>query len=56
MKHSFCWVFLEHFELLVRNDVNEEVKDLGVVDAGVYIAFLHIKLFVLEVFFSLIQE
>lgn len=40
MKHSFSWIFLQHFKLLVRNDVDEKVEDLRVVDAGVDIAFL----------------
>ena len=40
LKHSLRRVLLEGLKLLVGNDIDQEVKNLGVVDTGVDVALL----------------
>ena len=40
LKHSLRRVLLEGLKLLVGNDIDQEVKNLGVVDTGVNVALL----------------
>ncbi len=41
LEHSLSWKFFQHFYLFARDYVDEEIKDLCVVDAGVHVTFLN---------------
>jgi hypothetical protein len=40
LEHTFSWVFFEDFELFVGDNIDEEIENFGVVDAGIYVTFL----------------
>lgn len=41
IEHALRWQFLQILEVLFGDDVDQEIEDLGIVDAGGNIAFLN---------------
>ena len=40
VKHALRWEFLQALEVLFRNDINEEVENFMIINAGRYVTFL----------------